>query len=102
MSGGWHRSFSLASATPVTLSFRYQLTAANLDSGEIGQMLVSLNGVLYGVPPNDYVAQGGGTGVTTTTGWQQVQIDLGPLPAGTHVLALGGARRQLNLPHSDN
>ena len=89
MSGGWQRSFTLATATPVTLSFRYQLTASNLDSGELGQMVVSVNGVLQGVAPNDYVAQQGGTGVTMTTGWQQVQINLGTFPAGTHNLALG-------------
>ena len=55
-------------------------------------MLVSINGVLYGVPPNAYVAQvlGGLGGVSSTTEWQQAQIALGPLPAGTHALALGG------------
>ena len=89
MSGGWQRSFTLSTTTTVILSFRYQLTASNLDSGELGQMLVSVNGVLKGVAPNDYVAQDGGTGVTMTTGWQQVQINLGSLPAGTHTLALG-------------
>jgi hypothetical protein len=48
--------------------------------------------VLYGVPPNTYVAQvfGGLGGVSSTTGWQEAQINLGSLPAGTHVLALGG------------
>jgi hypothetical protein len=92
MSGGWHRSFSLASAAPVTLSFRYRLTGHNIRSNRFGQMLVGLNGVLRGVPPSDYVAQvlGGLGGVTSTTGWQLAQIDLGMLPAGTHVLSLGG------------
>jgi uncharacterized repeat protein (TIGR01451 family) len=92
MSGGWQRSFSLADAASVTLTFRYRLTGNNVRSSRFGQMLVSLNGVLRGVSPNDYVAQvlGGLGGVTSTTDWQQVQINLGPLPAGTHVLSLGG------------
>ncbi len=92
MSGGWQRSFSLASAGTATLSFRYKLSATSLKSDRFGQMLVSVNGVLYGVPPNAYVAQvlGGLGGVSSTTGWQQVTITLGPLPAGTNVLALGG------------
>ncbi len=90
ISGGWSRSFSLASAAPTTVTFRYRLTGNNLDSGELGRMMVSLNGVLKGVAPNTYVAQVGGTGVTMTTGWQQVTLNLGMLPAGNHVLALGG------------
>ncbi len=92
MSGGWQRSFSLASAGTATLSFRYKLSATSLKSDRFGQMLVSVNGVLYGVPPNTWVAQvlGGLGGVSSTTGWQQVTITLGPLPAGTNVLALGG------------
>ena len=92
MSGGWQRSFTVATAAPTTLTFRYKLGIASLKSDRFGQMLVSVNGVLYGVPPNTHVAQlnGGLGGVTATTGWQQVQINLGTLPAGTHILALGG------------
>ena len=89
MSGGWQRSFSLASATPLTLTFRYKLTTVNIDADEWGQVLASLDGVLRGVSPNDYILQVVGNGSTQTTGWQQIQISLGTLPAGTHVLALG-------------
>jgi len=92
MSGGWQRSFSVATAGPTTLTFRYKLGITGLKSDRFGQMLVSLNGVLYGVTPNTYIAQlnGGLGGVTSTTGWQQVQINLGSLPAGNYTLALGG------------
>ena len=92
MSGGWQRSFTLVAASPTTLTFRYKLGITISGSDRFGQMLVSLNGVLQGVAPNTYIAQlnGGLGGVTATTGWQQVQIDLGTLPAGTHVLSLGG------------
>jgi len=92
ISGGWARTFSLAAAGQTTLTFRYKLSIANLKSDRFGQVLVSVNGVLYGVPPNTYVAQlmGGLGGISLTTGWQQVTINLGSLPAGTHTLALGG------------
>ena len=92
ISGGWQRSFSVATAGATTLTFRYKLGITGLKSDRFGQMLVSLNGVLYGVTPNTYIAQlnGGLGGVTTTTGWQQVQINLGSLPAGNYTLALGG------------
>jgi uncharacterized repeat protein (TIGR01451 family) len=90
MSGGWQRSFALASAAPATLTFRYKLNANGLDAGEFGEVLASINGVLKGIAPNTYIARAGGTGATTTTGWQEVQISLGSLSAGNHVLALGG------------
>jgi hypothetical protein len=92
ISGGWQRSFSLATAGQTTLTLRFKLSVTNLKSERFGQMLVSVNGVLYGVPPNNYVSQlfGGLGGVSATTGWQTVQVNLGSLPAGTHVLALGG------------
>jgi hypothetical protein len=90
MSGGWRRNFALASTASATITFRFQLTGTNLDSGELGRMMVSLNGVLKGIAPNTYIAQVGGTGVTMTTGWQQVTLNLGTLPAGSHVLTLGG------------
>lgn len=92
MSGGWQRSFTLSSAGTTTLTFRYKLSATVLKSERFGQLLVSVDGVLYGVPPNTYVAQvmGGTGGVSSSTGWQQAQIVLGPLAAGTHVLSLGG------------
>jgi hypothetical protein len=98
MSGGWHRSFTLGAATPVTLSFRYRLTEnPTYEEDEFSQALVSIDGVLYGIAPNDYIAQviGGGP---TTTGWQLVEINLGTLAAGTHVLALGGYNNQKTYP----
>jgi hypothetical protein len=89
MSGGWQRTFTLASSAQLTLSFRFRLAPNGLDAGEIAQMLVSLDGVLHGVAPADYIAVVG-DGSSTAIGWQQVQIDLGTVPAGTHTLALGG------------
>jgi hypothetical protein len=94
MSGGWRRTFTLSAATSVTLTFRYKLTqSSEYENDEFSQVMASMDGVLYGTPPNDYVAQvtGDGNGGTTrTTNWQLFQVAVGTLPAGTHTLALGG------------
>jgi hypothetical protein len=94
MSGGWRRTFTLEAAASLVLSFRYNLTqTAEYESDEFSQALASVDGVLYGTPPNDYAAQitgNGNGGSTITTGWQVFQISLGTLPAGTHTLVLGG------------
>ena len=98
MSGGWQRSFTLGVPTSVTLSFRYRLTeTAEYEEDEFSQMLVSVDGVLHGLSPNDYIAQvvGGGP---TTTGWRLVQINLGTLGPGTHMVALGGYNNQKTYP----
>jgi uncharacterized repeat protein (TIGR01451 family) len=86
MSGGWQRSFALASAAPTSVTLRFNLTGTGLDSKELGRVLVSIDGTVVGT----HLAEVGGTGVTMTTGWQQVTLDLGTLPAGNHVLTLGG------------
>ena len=70
---------------------------ATYETDEFTQTLVTLDGVLRGLPPNDYIAQvvGGGP---TTTGWQLVQIDLGTVPAGTHVLTIGAYNNKKSYP----
>ena len=63
MSGGWQTSFTVSSPTEVVLSFRYNLTqASNYEADELSQVLVSVDGILYGEAPNDYVAQIVGNG----------------------------------------
>ena len=58
MSGGWQTSFTVSSPTEVVLSFRYNLTqASNYEADELSQVLVSVDGILYGEAPNDYVAE---------------------------------------------
>jgi hypothetical protein len=42
------------------------------------------------------VTGNGNGGAAITTGWQQVQISLGTLPAGTHTLILGGYNNKKN------
>jgi len=100
MSGGWQRTFTLAQATPVVVSFRYNLAQSpDYESNEFSQVLVSVNGLLYGVSPADFVAQvsgNGNGGSPITTNWQLFEIHLGTLPAGTHTLRLGGFNNRKN------
>jgi len=88
MSGGWETTFSLSAPAPVTLSFRYNLTQnVAYEADEFSQVLVMVDATLYGVAPNDYVTQISGGG---STGWLLFQLDLGTLPAGDHILTIGG------------
>jgi len=92
LSGGWQHSFNLATSGQVTLSLRYNLSMVKSRTDRFGQVLASIDGVLKGISPADYIVQlaGTGGGGTSTTGWVQVQINLGTLSAGNHMLSLGG------------
>ena len=94
MSGGWQQGFTLSEQTEVTVSFRYNLTQSR-DYGydELSQVLVSVDGTLYGEEAHDYVAQivgNGRGGYPQTTGWQVFEVNLGTLTAGDHTLTVGG------------
>jgi hypothetical protein len=94
MSGGWQRFFTLDNSTEAVLSFRYKLTQwSEYEPDELSQVLVSVNGNLYGDSPNDYVAQvvgNGWGGRKETTGWQRFQANLGTLKEGRYILTIGG------------
>jgi hypothetical protein len=94
MSGGWQRDFDLSSPAKVALSFRYKLTQTpEYENDELSQVLVSVDHILYGQTPNDYVVQirgNGNGGSSENTGWQLFEIDLGILDAGDHTLIIGG------------
>jgi hypothetical protein len=100
MSGGWRRTFSLGAPTSVVLTVRYNLTqSSEYESDEFSQVLAALDGVLYGTPPNDFVAQisgNGNGGSSRSTNWQLFQVNLGTLSAGTHILTLGGYNNKKN------
>jgi hypothetical protein len=56
-------------------------------------MLVSLDGTLIGLVPNDYLAQlagDGNGGASPSTGWQLVTVAIPNVAAGSHTLRLGG------------
>ncbi len=100
MSGGWRRTFTLSAPRTVTLSFRYNLDQGpDYESDEFSQVLASINGVLKGVSPADYIAQvagNGNGGSAIGTGWRLFETSLGTLPAGTHTLILGGYNSRKN------
>ena len=94
MSAGWQRDFTLDQDSDVTVTFDYSLSQnANYESDEWGQVLASLDGRLVGTFGRDYVDEiaGDGNGSSSqSTGWRSVQLDLGRLSAGDHLLTLGG------------
>lgn len=75
------------------MSLRYKLTqSGDYESREISQVLASLDGMVFGARPNDFIDQLGGDGddgPPLTTGWQHVQVNLGRFPGGVHTLILG-------------
>jgi hypothetical protein len=74
ISGGWRRTFTLSAPAAVTLSFRYSLDQGpDYESDEFSQVLASVDGVLTGTPPVDYIAQvagNGNGGSSVATGWR--------------------------------
>ncbi|MCP3978743.1 MAG: hypothetical protein GY716_05355, partial [bacterium] len=94
MSGGWSTTLDLAAATDVQVSFRYRLFLPGVyEADEEGEVLFSVDGLLVGTDPDDFVAQlvgPGGGGPDQTTGWMQFQADLGALSSGQHDFILGG------------
>jgi Ca-dependent carbohydrate-binding module xylan-binding/K319L-like, PKD domain len=94
MSGGWQQDFTLSIPTEVVLSFRYKLTqASDYEYDELSQVLMSVNHILYGEAPNEYVVQivgNGNGGISENTGWQLFEVNLGILDAGDHTLIIGG------------
>ena len=94
MSGGWERLFTLTEPGNIRLSLRYELEQApDYEADEYSQMLVSVDGVLYGDAPFDYVdmvAGDGSGGSPISTDWQIFETVIGPLTGGPHTLIVGG------------
>ena len=93
MSGGWSAGFNLIAPSIATVSFRYNLTQSpNYESHEYSEVLIAVDGTLYGSGGTDYVARIAGDGEggsAVTTGWNQFTVDLGVLSAGPHTLTIG-------------
>ena len=89
MSGGFSNTFNVSEATTGTqITFTYLLDASSpLDNDEYADVLISIDGQLFGLNGNDYVERitGGGD-----SGWQTVTVDVGNLSAGNHEITLGG------------
>lgn len=95
MSGGYSKTFSVSNAqtdTQVTFQYRLQM-GANFESDEYGEVLISIDGQLYGLNNNDYIIRQSGDGnggSAYDSGWVEVTVDVGNLSAGNHTLTLGG------------
>jgi hypothetical protein len=98
MSGGFNRTFSLSQATALNLSLRYNLTQApDYEADESSEALLALDGSLVGIGGNSFLARitgNGNGGASPTTGWVQVNIDLGVVAAGNHTITLGGSNNK--------
>ena len=94
MSGGWQQDFVLSIPTEVVLSFHYKLIqASDYENDEVSQVLVSVDHILYGETPKDYIVQtqgDGNGGSLKNTGWHFFEVKLGIMEAGTHTLIIGG------------
>ncbi|MBW2229465.1 MAG: hypothetical protein JRH17_03710, partial [Deltaproteobacteria bacterium] len=92
MSGGWVANFDTtgsSSSVEIEVSFRL-LFSGGYESDEVGQALLSVDGVLIGVDPNDYLFQFFGDSSTNwDSGWATELLSL-TLDAGTHQIIVGG------------
>jgi hypothetical protein len=89
MSGGYSKTFTVDTATSESqVSFSYRIDMDNeFESDEYAEVLISIDGQLYGTDGNDYVARLSDGG---DTGWHTVTIDVGGLSEGEHTITLGG------------
>ncbi|CAN0471634.1 unnamed protein product, partial [Laminaria digitata] len=95
MSGGFSKTFTVDnSSTNTELTFQYRLEmASEFENDEYGEVLISIDGQLYGLNGNDYIfrqAGDGNGGSGFDTGFVEVTIDLGTLSAGNHTITMGG------------
>ena len=108
ISGGWSYTLNLAAASSgVKLTFRYKLDqTASYNFDEYSRVLVKLDGTQNGRGSKNYIDHLGGDGSSTqgssssflpSTDWQQVEIYVGDLAAGSHTLVLGGYNNKKNL-----
>lgn len=92
MSGGWAAGFNvgaLAQTVTVEVSFRL-LFSGGYEPNEFGEALLSVDGTLVGVTPNDYLFQFVGDGATNwDSGWLTESFTLNLSP-GAHQIIVGG------------
>ncbi len=97
-SGAWSNTIHLTQSSNVLVSFMYNLTQSpEYESNEFSEALLSVDGVLHGTSPNDYIHRitgDGNGGSDISTGWQSVTINLGMLTSGTHTFSLGAYNNQ--------
>jgi hypothetical protein len=95
MSGGWSKSFTLATSTYVKISLKFKLTqAGTYEQSEISEVLCAIDGSLIGNSPKDFIDQVKGDGDTgpligSDQYFTYTKV-IGPLAAGNHTIAIGG------------
>jgi hypothetical protein len=94
IAGGFSRTFTLAATTALTVRLQVRVTqSASYEADEISEALLALDGRLIGAGGNDFLARiagDGNGGAARSTGWVNVTVALGTVPAGTHTLQIGG------------
>ncbi|MEE9373817.1 MAG: M28 family peptidase, partial [Saprospiraceae bacterium] len=95
MSGGWTRSFNMATVGEVIISFQFKITqAGTYEENEISETLLSIDNQLVGIGSKDYIDQIKGDGNSgPTIGSDQFfeyKKVIGPLSVGSHTISLGG------------
>ena len=96
MSGGWVASFNvgaIADSVTVEVSFRL-LFSGGYEPDEFGEALLSIDGTLVGVTPNDYLFQFVGDASTNwDSGWLTETFTFSLAP-GAHQIIVGGWNNQ--------
>lgn len=96
MSGGWSKAFSVSGNGSVSITLKYRLVfPAAYEPDECGQALVSLDGVLVGPGPGDFLQQFCGTGVVQNSEWQTATFAVVVI-GGAHTLTVGGWNNKKN------
>jgi lysophospholipase L1-like esterase len=93
MSGGWSRSFNLASSALVTISLRYRMQLnGGYEPDECSQVMLAVDGVLLGSDQTTYLYRDCGPGDGSPdrdSGWRQAVAEVF-LSSGSHTLTVGG------------
>ena len=93
MSGAWVRDFNLSQAANISLSLQFRhIFTFNFEPDECAQVLVSIDGTLYGEGTEQHVHEFCGVPYTgqpdQDSGWLSFNLDI-PLAAGNHSLRIG-------------
>ena len=103
MSGGWQTSFDLAQPGSLSLTFSYDLSVSGafdaIPIQELTEILVSVDGQLYGLDGPDYVDMVPGEATRQSADPRTVvsgtaTLDLGEQKAGAHTVIIGARTNQ--------
>jgi autotransporter-associated beta strand protein len=93
LSGAWSRTVTLAAADTVDVSVRYRLAmGAGSTSTSYGEMLMKVDGALYGAGTNTSLVHRSGAG-SYDSGWLTACFRI-PMNAGDHTITIGAYSNQ--------